>query len=238
MHAPLTFRATAAALAPLLAALSCAPTFAPPARSISYGAPGRLRPTERFEVGGVVTGPPAPLTGDPYAGVRLTERIALELGATLSLLDDDEDTRFGLGWVGVRATLYDGRGGGDSGFVLDGEAGTGLGAGGMRHVRAGGDGEEEEEDGIAPLDRLAGGVYVGSGQGWQFARWCTVFLNERLQLTGAENVPATFWWSVGLGVEFTGGPVSFWISGGGAGYANSVDTEVGPLGMGGISLHL
>jgi len=226
--------AAAAAVVPLLAALSCSPVFAPPARSVAYGAPGRLRPTERFEVGGAVTTPGAPVVGDPYAGVRLTDRVALELGASLSLLQD-EDLSFGIGWLGVRGTLFDGRDGGDRGGVVDGEAGVGLGAGGIRHYWSG---SHDEDDGIAPLDRLAGGVYVGSGQGYQAARWFTVFLNERIQLTGAENVPATFWWSALLGFEFTAGPVSLWFSGGGAGYVNSIDAALGPLGMGGLSLHL
>ncbi len=231
----------------LLIASACSPTFAPPLRGPGYGAPGRLRPDERFEVGGAINAPLG-LDGGPFAAVRVHPRLAVEFGAELSVIEheDDEGDDYGwaLGFAGLRSTLGDWRNEDGAGFVLDGEFGFGAGVGGIRHWEDGGhDSDAAQWDGIESWDRPAGGAYLGFGQAYYVAQWFAVFLNERVQVSAARHVPSTLWWSALAGVEFTPGrpgPVSLWLGAGVYGRWNQVENgpQLAPLGLLGLSLHL
>lgn len=231
----------AAAVAAFVVA-GCNPTFAPPVRSANYGPPGRLRAGEA-EVGGAMTIPF--VTGGPYFGLAVLDQLSVEVGGEFAAIAGNEEgeSGWGLGWLGLRGTLpYDA---GD-GFRLavDLEAGGGLGVGGSLCDNAHHSGDEwdtecpvgEQWDGVNWANRLAGGGYVGLGLGLTWD-WFSTYLRTRHQFTKAENIPLTYWYTVSLGVDFLIlDRFNIYASYGLAGYQNDYDEEpawpfLGEIGM-------
>lgn len=137
---------------------------------------------------------------------------------------------FHLGYVGLRLTASapeqsERR----VASVGDLEVGGALGAGGEL---CGNDdewecGEETEWDGRSWNERVAGGAYVGVG-GAIHIEWFALYLRLRAQLTGATEIPETFWGTAYLGLQATiGGRLRLHVATGIAGFANELDAELG-----------
>jgi hypothetical protein len=161
--------------------------------------------------------------GGPSAGIIVAPDLAVELGADLSLVDDE--ARWALGVAGLRYTFNQLRSEDRSGAAFDLELGGGLGVGGNTSGES------------LPLERLAGGGYFGFGAAYHADEWFAAFLRSRVQLSDAEQSPMTFWWQVLIGPEVTIGPVSFYVAGGYAGFENDLEGVRKGLIDVGISLH-
>lgn len=179
-------------------ALGCQPTYAPPVRTPSYGAPQALDRGEKSVAAGVNY----VLSGGSQLAVGVTDRLAVEAGT-------DHYDNWHMGSLGVRYSAVDGRRRGRLvRGAFDVEAGGGAGIGG---TLCGGDAREELDpadecwrhaDGKEWFERAAGGGYLGYGVGLHIA-WFAIYGRVRGQLTGATNVPATLWGTAALGVQAT-----------------------------------
>jgi hypothetical protein len=99
--------------------------------------------------------------------------------------------------------------------------------GGMGGVGANGCEQEnawcDESDGIWDMRRITGGGYVGSGIGYR-RDWLNLYSRTRLQLSSATGIPATFWYAIQGGVQFTlKSRAHIYLANGGAGYVNATD---------------
>jgi hypothetical protein len=213
--------------AAVLVLAGCTAVYAPPVVTTSYGAPGRLE-GETFEIGGAVmsfSGAPA----TERAAVRVTDDVAIELGANQAVADDGA-AGWALGFAGIRCTLFDpdARGESESGVAFDIEAGGGLGVGGENLQGA--------DSSRSPWTRLAGGGYLGFGLGLTRPNWAT-YVRLQSQATAADGVPLTLWWSALWGLEFGADPFDIHLDVGAIGFSNREFAFVLPYGGAGAALH-
>lgn len=179
-----------------LAATGCYATFAPPLRGTHSGAPGRLAAGEgelsAAVGGGGTTGalfPPLVVT--PALGLALSEAATLEVGANLSTSE-----LWTLIFLGPRFTFGPLRD-----FWFDVELGAGYGRGGSQGCFSpSGESAPTVCDALRPLERDAGGVYVGGGAAWRRS-FFSAYVRARVEITGARRLPVTFWPSAVAGVE-------------------------------------
>lgn len=141
---------------------------------------------------------PTPIPGvDSGLFFQPTDWLALEAGANWM------NEYWTLGWAGARFQLAN-EGSRSSRFVFDIDAGGVAGVGGERC----GNGAEpttycrpdEQPDGRDWSDRAAGGGYLGAGFALHFS-WFSLFVHDRLALTGAWGVPPTLWNLAWFGVQ-------------------------------------
>lgn len=179
---------------PLLGLLvaACHPTYAPPVRTPHYGAPSRAQEGD-VVVGGAAAGGPVGVMGGPTLEYGLRDWVSLEGGA------DINRGQWTMGWAGARFTHAPHRHWKNH-VAADLETGAGLGWGGQL---CGNDpeGDCSKTDDREFHERLAGGGLLGGGIGGHFS-FFAIYARARAQLTGATNVPATFWGTAGGGVQF------------------------------------
>jgi len=222
------FNPTVLCAAALLGA--CAPTYAPPMRTTHVGAP-RTLPGGRLELG---TG--ASIHHGWSRGAAL--RVGLPEDTQIELGSDIGDT-WQLGLLGVRWVKGDTA---PSAWVIDVEAGLGLGLGGEL---CGNPGEAETRscggvdlttDGREWDDRIAYGGYAGAGLARHW-RWFALYGRARSQLSTATEVPKTVWWSSVLGGQITlFDNLRLYAGGGLAGFSNRYDEETGLILDAGLAL--
>ena len=183
--------------------LHCAPTYSPAARGLLYGSPARFEKGD-LEIGGGAGGT-APLGGKiSYAP---TDFLQVETGVS--------NAGGVMGYVGPRFSFWPvTRQSHHVKLLAEAEFGFGLGAGGEY---CGNDPERETCDGPGdstwPLldpqkaekswkNRFAYGGYAGLGLGVGVLEdWLDFFAKVRIQETKADGIPATFWFSTGVGVQ-------------------------------------
>ncbi len=205
-------------LAPFALALvglgaGCYATYAPPVRTITGGAPGRLAPGQ-IEVTGASAGYPAP-SGAGAGSVGWAARPHLVVTGGVDGIQGHV-----LGWAGVRTP-----------FRLhlrprislnaDGEIGAGVGVGGTNRCEHQGC----EPDDIRWFRRPAGGGFLGAAGAVRLGP-VSIYARARGQVTGAQNVPATQWASIGGGLHFhILERADVWIAETYGGYANGLDAQ-------------
>ncbi len=204
---------------------ACNPTFAPPVRSVQYGAPGRLSDNQ-----GEVT---AAITTESSGGASLSLPVAPDTHIELS---GDFSQYWTMASMGLRFTHPTV----GNGLVRDLEVGIGGGVGGEL---CGNTSTRPPTtvpcqslwDGYTSSQRAAAGAYLGGGIG---RRWgiFTLFGRARVQGSTATDVPATFWWSTMGGGELRLGPINLYLALGLAGYIDSADNAAGGLAEGGLSI--
>lgn len=189
----------------LLGAMGCNPTYAPPIRGLHAGMPGRVD-RGQLEVGGTVGGWYLPTTGGPHVAYGVTDRLVVEGGANLNLVDGLWATT----WAGIR--LLRARSlGREVHLVGDLELGTGVGLGGRA------------SDTLPWTSRYAWGLYQGLAVGLR-SRWFGAFLRGRLDESESNATAATIWPSVMLGLEARAGRhLVFGLGGGRMAYWNEKD---------------
>ncbi len=190
---PLVFIVIFAMLLGLISACSTAYT-APPVRTMHYGSPGRLK-AKQVEIGGAYMVSPDYYnnTDDAQHGAGgniaygLEDWIQLELGA------DGAPDGWGMGFLGARFSPLPARWQ-DSPYKLltDFELGVGVGAGGV-DCPAG-------SSNCNSWKRAAGGMYVGYGLGVGI-HFFDIFIRERFQVSGAEDLPTSMWHSALFGLQ-------------------------------------
>lgn len=209
----------------LVLCFACNPTYAPPARINSYGAPAK------FHKGQMETR--ASYHAENSFGVGLDyapeDWVQLELGSDFAPLDHD----FWMIYTGFRfAPLPSASQTSDLRFLFDIETGTAIGRGGEscgNNPDMSEPGDDCQWDGLGANDRLTGGGYLGTGIGVGID-FFDAFVRARIQLTQATGIPVTFWGTGLLGLQFTivdlvkiyGGP-------GYGGYTNREDSDHGFL---------
>lgn len=194
---------------------ACNPVFAPPIRSVEYGAPARVAPGH----GELMLGTNTLFTTNLHVGVSVTEDIAIEGSFDMPLLGvvEREDS-WAIASTGFRWTPA--RPGAESheGWAADVELGVGAGVGGA----------EGKSNARAWWQIPAGGMYVGGGGGFH-ADWISFFARARAQVVGAKDLPATVWLSSRIGVEVEFGPVPLMFSTGVSAYLNEKEVMWSPL---------
>jgi hypothetical protein len=214
-----------------LCAAGCNPVYAPPVRSTHDGAAGRVGRNE-LEIGGSVN--PVYSVGGAWVGVpTLDTDLRLEAGADIG------PKKWMMGWLGGRYTFAD-RNEEDhvdaSGPALDLEGGVGAGVGGRNSDEDDPDTPDDEE--IDWSDRLAGGGYWGLGAAYQVKGVFAPWIRARMQVTGADDIPATLWGSALIGVEAGYRVVHVFAGTGIVGYANQLDDAWGwSYFEGGLAFH-
>lgn len=224
---------TVGALALVVAAAGCAPSYAPPPRTAHDGAPGRLAPGEAG-LGGTFTAGGGS-SGEARIRLPAADRLWLEAGGTFG-------ENFALGTLGARVTAF------DSGrmpvrLVVDVDFGVAGGAGGVlcgnkQSGESGCDGGLASPDGRGWHDRLAFGAYAGSGVALHVTRGFAPYARVRVQASEATNVPVTFWLSGVLGVDLRYRVVSWYGAIGAVTFVNDLDDEAGLLLETGLTFHL
>lgn len=212
--------------------------FAPPIRTTQGGPPGALQPGH-VAVGGAVG---MYLNGGPTLAYAIDERVAFEAGAEAA------GSTWALGWAGARLTPVD-LTWGILRLAFDVEGGLGGGAGGVLSCGSNEDDDDAVDDSIRercdragePLDwwrRYALGGYAGMGLGFHVA-WFAVFTRARVQLSTADNLPMTLWWTAAGGISFDIlGWVSLYAAGGWFGLHGEGIQSQGPLAEGGLSISI
>jgi hypothetical protein len=128
---------------------------------------------------------------------------------------------------GLRLTLN--HKGKDASAAVDMEFGAGTGKGGQN------EGNEDETDWE---NRSAHGLYVGAGIGIT-ADWFSLFIRGRHQVSWAEGIPETNWWTFLIGVQATiYDAVNIYIAGGGYKYTNPIDENSAGIFEAGLSIEL
>ena len=214
-----------------LAAVGCAPTYAPPVRSPHAGAPARAREGD-VVLGGAALGhlSGAPRIGGPTVGIGLRDWVALEGGADIFR---DE---WVMGWAGARFTHAPNRYARHH-YAGDLETGLGLGFGGQLCGNDR-DGACEETDDRSAYDRFAGGALLGLGVSGHFA-FFSVFARTRLQLTRAQGIPPTLWAALGPGLQFrVAETVDLYTQVTYGGYVNSIDATSGLFWEFGVAIRI
>jgi hypothetical protein len=213
----------------VLAHAGACSSFAPPIRSTHHGTAGRLSAGEvELSGAGNYFG-----SGGPTLSYGATPELALEAGSDLRLVDD---TRWALGFAGVRTTLNgrvaDSRGDLAAGPAADAALGFGLGVGGQRNPDADFGDDADTRD---SFERAAGGGYLQLGGAWHLTERAAMFSRASVQATTAQGIPTTAWWSFVLGPELTYDVVSVYACTGIAGYADEAGHAEGwyPIEVGG-----
>lgn len=200
----------------------CNPSFAPPIRAFSYGAPARLE-QGRVEVGGTAGGLMLPTVGGPHLAYGITDFVAVEAGGNFDLFDGDR-YKWALGFAGLRLSTAPHREQ-PVHWIGDLEVGAGAGVGGMREGNDPPSKNCTDCDGLSATDRIAYGAYQGLGGGIR-AHWFSIYARVRLEESTATHVPVTLWPSVSLGLEADiKHRAAIGVSGGYMGYTNSRDSE-------------
>lgn len=172
-----------------LASLSGCVSYAPPVRSLTYGAPGRLRKGD-LEIAGGLAGLNAPNAGGGWLAYGVRDWASVELGADASL------NNWAMGFLGGRFTHAPKRERKLHG-ALDGEVGVGMGAGGNFHCP-----DNDTHCDLRPWhQRAAFGSYLGGGAGYHFA-FFALYARGRIQQTVADGLPATVWGTAQGGLQF------------------------------------
>ena len=190
------------ALLPLLFLAACNPSYAPPIRGLHSGMPGRLA-AGQLEVGGTAGGYFLPTTGGPHVAFGLSDRLLIEGGANLNLIEY-ATSNWATGWAGVRLTHGKPLSHGLR-LVGDLELGTGAGLGGRNYG-----------DTVDWTRLVAYGIYEGFGVGLQW-RGIGVYARARLDAAAGDRAPTTLWQTAMVGLEVR--PVGWLSIGAGGGYA-------------------
>lgn len=210
---------------------ACAPTYAPPMRSLHVGAPQALS-QGRLEL---AAGASVHQGWSRGAALRigLPDDLGLELAS-------DVGESWQLGVAGVR-WVPDGMA--PASWVLDLEAGLGAGLGGVlcgnpveAETRTCDGDVQATTDGREWSDRLAWGGYAGAGlaRHWD---WFALFGRARSQLSTATYVPTTVWWSSILGGQITlFDQLRLHAGVGAVGFDNRMDREAGWILDAGLAL--
>lgn len=170
--------------AALVLASGCA-TYAPPLRTTSPGAPGRVQERE-MEVGGAAGGTAsAPVAGGPQMGYGIRNWVAIEAGGEII------PGTGALGWVGPRFTVDPWRGARYR-PVVDFELQGGAGVGGETQA---------EGDDMHWTARPAGGGAAGIGFAYHLGRFAP-YARARVSLTAAEQIPVTAWTILTAGAQW------------------------------------
>jgi len=233
-----TWHLVVASVMVLSSICACSPVYSPPIRSTHYGAPGRLDPGDgEVAAAGSMYG-----NGTLTGGIPVSKNLRLEVGA-----DGGMNTgKWILGVAGLRWTVPIGNRQAPEvaiadtpykrkGWFMDVEGGFGLGVGGELYEDDGEPSHLDTEIGT-PWDRFAGGVYTGLGFGFWAKDWLSLFGRARFQVTAAQGLPDTVWYSSVLGVEFRPSPVSIYLGTGLGGYVNSKDQDSNVLAEAGLSV--
>ena len=204
----------------------CSATMAPPMLSTHFGAPGRAPSGQTL----VQVAMNNQLSGTGQVSIPVADDLHLELGADLR----PHDESWAMGSAGVRYTVgpakVDGRRP-STGPFGDVEAGLGAGVGGVKAEVEG-----QPVDTRSAWERFAFGGYLGAGFGYRFLPWIAGFARTRMQVTHADAIPTTTWFSAMGGPEFALGPVSLHLAGGWVGYENDTDSSHGPLFEAGLGM--
>jgi hypothetical protein len=199
----------------------CSPTYAPPVRTTHFGAPGHLQGGKLELAGGVSFNNVA--CGGPTIAFAPADWLQLEGGVDLSRNDSEWSMFFG----GLRLTLNHNEE--EASAAVDMEFGAGTGNGGEY------EGDEYLETGG---ERSARGLYAGAGIGIN-ADWFSLFLRGRHQVTWAEGIPETSWWTFIIGIQATiCDYVNIYIAGGGYKYTNPVDEHSAGIFETGLSIEI
>ena len=162
--------------------------YAPPVRSVTYGAPGRLRQGD-LEIAGGSAGAIAPGgTGSGWLAYGVRDWASVELGV------DASRKGWAMGFLGGRFTHAPQRDRKLHG-ALDGELGVGMGAGGNCDYN---DTRCERRNWN---QRVAFGSYLGGGAGYHFS-WFALYARGRIQQTVSDGLPATLWGTLHGGLQF------------------------------------
>jgi hypothetical protein len=174
-----------------LALLPACVSYAPPVRSPTYGAPGRLRQGD-LEIAGSVAGVVAPGdAGGGWLAYGVRDWASVELGVDASLRG------WAMGFLGGRFTHAPRRERKLHG-ALDGEVGVGMGAGGEAYC------PDSNSTSCSPRDwneRVAFGSYLGGGAGYHFS-FFALYARGRIQQTVSDGLPATVWGTLHGGLQF------------------------------------
>jgi hypothetical protein len=216
----------ALAIGVAVVAVGCGPTYAPPVRSDHYGAPEDMQPGSMDL--GVAAG--TTIAGSARYSVRRWASVEAGLGAIRS--------PWMILFVGPRFTgrvpLT------PTGFVFangDVEAGAGVGVGGElcgNSDEHGCNADDLEWDGREWWERTAGGAYLGGGGALRIGHRRTfavaVYGRTRLQVSGADGIPVTMWWTAVVGLQITIlGHLRLYGGGGYVTYLNEAEREERPL---------
>jgi hypothetical protein len=201
-------------------------SYAPPVRSLTYGAPGRLRQGD-LEIAGGFAGLAGPAAGGGWLAYGVRDWASVELGA------DASRNGWAMGFLGGRFTHAPNRERKLHG-ALDGEVGVGMGAGGNGNCLS----EDRSCDHRLWNQRAAFGSYLGGGAGYHFS-FFALYARGRIQQTVSDGIPATVWGTLHGGLQFRiartvdlfgGAGLSGFVTGEGHN-ANSVSYDAG------ISVH-
>ncbi len=173
-----------------IALAACGPTYAPPVRSGSHGAPGRMR-AGHMEVAGDVAGPVGnPSMGGPSVGIQASDEFEILAGLDGSYLAPDSS--WTMGWAGLAVTGREGP------IAMEVELGLGTGAGGYYCEYV-----DDCGDKAGPWwKRPAFGAFFGAGVGVR-VWWFSFFGRMRFQVTTARDVPTTMWASGIAGIQLS-----------------------------------
>ncbi len=164
--------------------------YAPPVRSVTYGAPGRLRQGD-LEIAGGSAGAIAPGgTGSGWLAYGVRDWASVELGV------DASRKSWAMGFLGGRFTHAPQRERKLHG-ALDGEVGVGMGVGGNDDCSGG----QRSCDSHRWNQRAAFGSYLGGGAGYHFS-WFALYARGRIQQTVSDGLPATLWGTLHGGLQF------------------------------------
>ncbi len=224
----------------------CVSTFSPPVRALLSGSPARFEKGE-LEIGGGFY---------PYDGrVSYVPQDWVQLEMGVSSLEGV------MGYAGPRFSLWPvARQTGDVKLLAETEIGLGFGAGG---IYCGNDSDNEYCDGPGDMwegfdddgtkwklddpekadrswkGRFAYGGYAGIGIGiGVLDDLLDIYLKTRVQETKADGIPATFWFSGGVGLQVNVQPVKIYINPFVLhSYSNKLDAEGFPLCEFGLSVN-
>lgn len=164
--------------------------YAPPVRSVTYGAPGRLRQGDLEIAGGMASAAAAAFSGGGWLAYGVRDWASVELGL------DAQRNSWGMGFLGGRFTHAPKRERKLHG-ALDGEVGLGMGAGGNDDC----DFNDKHCDRRSWNQRAAFGSYLGGGAGYHFS-WFALYARGRIQQTVSDGLPATVWGTLNGGMQF------------------------------------
>lgn len=176
----------------LLALLPSCVSYAPPVRSLTYGAPGRLRQGD-LEIAGGAAGIIAPgSAGGGWLAYAVRDWASVELGV------DASRNTWAMGFLGGRFTHAPKRERKLHG-ALDGEVGVGMGAGGEAYCAY--SSTSPRCDHRNWNQRVAFGSYLGGGAGYHFS-WFALYARGRIQQSMSDGLPATVWGTLHGGLQF------------------------------------
>lgn len=173
----------------VLALLPGCVAYAPPVRSLNYGAPGRLRQGD-LEISGGIAGTGGVVAGGGWLAYGVRDWASVELGF------DALRHGWAMGFLGGRFTHAPKRERTLHG-ALDGEVGVGMGAGGENSCSF----DDKHCDRRRWDKHAAFGGYLGVGAAYHFS-FFALYARGRAQQTFSDGLPPTLWGTLHGGLQF------------------------------------